>query len=240
MELRDRVYQLGGGYVSCYAVEEGGKLTIIDAGLPGQWDDLMTLLSEHRWHLSDVEAIVVTHAHPDHIGIAERVRQQAESSVYVHEADVAMALGETKTPTPRLPLWRPRLLRTLITGIRLGMFKIPPILEVSQFSDGETLDLPGSPRVIHTPGHTAGSCAIHMEKYATLFAGDALATIDVVTGNLGPRIPPKAVNADSDQALASLDNLEGIEADLLVVGHGPPWSEGAAEAVRLARDVGIT
>lgn len=235
MQLLDGVHQLGGGYVSFYVVEEGGKLTIVDAGLPGQWGELTALLATQGWQLSDIEAVLVTHAHPDHIGVAERIRTEAGAPVYVHEADVAMARGEIKLPPPRLPIWHPHLLKTLIKGVRQGMFKVPPIIEVSQFADGETIDLPGGPRVIHVPGHTAGSCAIQMEKRDTLFAGDALATINIITGKLGPRIQPDALNADSDQALASLDNIAAIQAALLLVGHGPPWREGVAEAVRLAR-----
>jgi glyoxylase-like metal-dependent hydrolase (beta-lactamase superfamily II) len=233
------VHQLGGGYVSFFAVEDGGKLTLFDAGLPGHWADLELLLSNGGWQLSDVDAVLLTHAHPDHVGIAERVRTEAPSPVYVHGDDAALARGEITMDRPKLPLWRPYLFKTAMQGIRAGLLKVPPVVEVSTFTDGESIDVPGSPTIIHTPGHTDGSCAIWIESRRLLFAGDALATVDIITGERGPRIPPAAVNADSEQALASLDNLTGLDADVMYVGHGRPWVGGVAEAVRMAKDVGI-
>jgi glyoxylase-like metal-dependent hydrolase (beta-lactamase superfamily II) len=239
MDGGHHAHQLGGRYVSFFAVEDGGKLTLFDAGLPGHWADLELLLSSGGWRLSDVDAVLLTHAHPDHLGIAERVRTEAPSPVYVHGADAALARGEITTAPPKLPFWRPYLFKLAIQGIRAGLLKVPPVVEVSTFADGESIDVPGSPRIIHTPGHTDGSCAIWVESRRLLFAGDALATVDIITGELGPRIPPAAVNADSEQALASLDNFAGIDADIMYVGHGKPWAGGVAEAVRMARAVGI-
>jgi glyoxylase-like metal-dependent hydrolase (beta-lactamase superfamily II) len=240
MQIGDRIHRVGGAYVSFYVIEDGGRLTVVDAGLPGYWDDLDRLIGQNGWSLIDIEAVLLTHAHQDHIGLAERLRTEADAEVRVHADDVSMARGEVKTAVPRLPFWHPHLLRTAFAGVRAGMLKVPPVAVVSTFADGEVLDLPGRPRVIHTPGHTAGSCAIYAEERGTLFAGDALATVDIVTGRPGPRIPPKAVNADSEQALSSLDRLDGIEADVLLVGHGEPWTDGLPPALAAARAVGIT
>jgi glyoxylase-like metal-dependent hydrolase (beta-lactamase superfamily II) len=72
-----------------------------------------------------------------------------------------------------------------------------------------------------------------------LFAGDALATMDITTGRRGPRIGPGFINDDSEQALESLSKLEGLDVDTVLVGHGEPWTDGLDEAVRQARQVGI-
>ena len=99
-----------------------------------------------------------------------------------------------------------------------------------------TLDIPGSPRVVHLPGHTPGSAALHVPSRDALFVGDALATLAVTTGDTGPRIAP--FTADRETALGSLARLDGLEAGFVLPGHGEPWTGGVAEAVRLVRASG--
>jgi glyoxylase-like metal-dependent hydrolase (beta-lactamase superfamily II) len=65
-----------------------------------------------------------------------------------------------------------------------------------------------------------------------------MATENPLTGRLGPQIMPSGLNADTGQAFASLDALRGIDADLLLPGHGDPWTQGVAEAVRKAKSAG--
>jgi glyoxylase-like metal-dependent hydrolase (beta-lactamase superfamily II) len=124
----------------------------------------------------------------------------------------------------------------LVLGMRGGT-KIP-VREVSGFSDGQVLDVPGSPRVVHAPGHTGGSAAILLEDRGVLFTGDVLCTNNAYTGRVGPQIMPSGLNADTPQALASLANLTGIKAEVLLPGHGEPWTEGVEQAVRQAQTAG--
>jgi glyoxylase-like metal-dependent hydrolase (beta-lactamase superfamily II) len=104
---------------------------------------------------------------------------------------------------------------------------------VITFGDGATLDVPGAPRVIHVPGHTPGSAALHVPSLAALFVGDALATYAVTNGARGPQVAP--FTADATQAVESLRRLEGLDARLVLPGHGEPWLGGIDEAVRLVR-----
>ena len=71
-----------------------------------------------------------------------------------------------------------------------------------------------------------------------MLTGDVMATENPLTGRIGPQIMPDGLNEDGAQALASLDALLGIDADLLLPGHGDPWTQGVAEAVRQAKAVG--
>ena len=111
-----------------------------------------------------------------------------------------------------------------------------PIGEVSTYGDGATLDFPGSPRVIHLPGHTPGSAALHVTARDALFIGDAIATVAVTNGSTGPMIAP--YTADPVAAIASLGRLDGVEAGWVLPGHGQPWTGGVAEAVRRVRAAG--
>jgi len=69
--------------------------------------------------------------------------------------------------------------------------------------------VPGSPRVIHAPGHTAGSCVLFLGDRSVLFSGDALATLDCTYGRTGPQIIRGPFTEDAELALASLDVLAG-------------------------------
>jgi hypothetical protein len=71
-----------------------------------------------------------------------------------------------------------------------------------------------------------------------LFTGDVLCTFNAYTGRTGPQIMPSGLNTDTPQALASLANLDGIKAELLLPGHGDPWTAGVQDAIRRARTAG--
>lgn len=133
--------------------------------------------------------------------------------------------------------WSTRKLRPLLRFLwyagRRGGLRPEPLIEVRTFADAELLDLPGSPRVIHIPGHTPGSVAIHVPQVDALFVGDALTTGHVLTGATGPQ--PAPFTMDPAMALESLGKLEAIPARWVLPGHGAPWHGGVAEAVRLVR-----
>ena len=170
----------------------------------------------------------------DHIGFAERLRRERGVPVYVHELDAGRARGEVKKPTSG---WGPvkigPLAGFLVYGARHGALRITYLTEVTTFTDGVTLDLPGSPRIIHLPGHTPGSVAIHVPAVDAVFMGDAFTTRSVLTGETGPR--PAPFTLDPAQARASLAKLDAIDATWVLPGHGDPWNGGLAEALRLIR-----
>ena len=128
--------------------------------------------------------------------------------------------------------------KTLFVLVRHRGARVVPVVEVSTFADGETIDVPGRPRALHVPGHTPGMCAVYFESRRALMTGDALVLRNPLTGRRGPQVAPAGLNRDSQQALRSLDALAGLTADVLLPGHGDPWTDGAAEAVRLARAAG--
>jgi len=170
----------------------------------------------------------------DHIGFAERIRTERGVPIRVHELDELRAKG--RVPGPRglgsfklLPL-----LEFLIFGLRNGL-RSPPILEVATFDDGATLDVPGAPRVIHVPGHTEGSAALHFVQRDVICVGDALVTRNVINGAEGPQLFPN-FSTDNELAFASLARFDGVDARLVLAGHGAPWDRGLAEAVRLTRE----
>ena len=235
MELAPGIRRVGSdSIVNSYLVEEGGEVTVIDAGAPGLWSLVPRELEAMGRRLEDVRAIVLTHGHSDHVGYAERARREQGWPVLVHEADEDLATGRRKNTPGKVRMRIGPVLGFSWWSARRGLLRVPPLVEVATFGDGATLDLPGSPRVILVPGHTPGSAALHVPSHDVLFIGDAIATYSVSDGYRGPRIAP--FGADYVQARDSLARLEGLTARMVLPGHGDAFTGGVDEAVRQARE----
>ncbi len=234
MQLAPSLHRVGSDMVNSYLVEDAGGVTVIDAGLPGNYRDLRVELAAMGRSIEEVRGVILTHADTDHIGYAERLRREHGIAIRVHELDAARARGEEKSNGKAGPMKIGPLLSFLWYGARHGGMRIPPVTEVVTFRDGETLDLPGEPRVIHIPGHTAGSVAFHVAAVDALFVGDAMTTRSVLTGAVGPQ--PAPFTLEPATALASLGSLDGVTATWVLPGHGPPWDGGVTEALRRVRE----
>jgi glyoxylase-like metal-dependent hydrolase (beta-lactamase superfamily II) len=221
--------------INAYLVEEAGQVTVVDAGVSGLYRDLPTELAAMGRTPADVRALILTHGHSDHVGFAERLRTEHRVPVMVHEADAALARGEVPNPSKG---WGSTkigpLLGFLWFSAAHGGLRTRHLGEVAAFGDGTTLDVPGSPRVTLTPGHTPGSAVLHFASRDALLIGDAFCTYAVTTGARGPRVAP--FTADSDEAIRSLARIEDIGAGIVLPGHGDPWTGGVADAVRLVRE----
>jgi glyoxylase-like metal-dependent hydrolase (beta-lactamase superfamily II) len=235
-EVCPGVFRLGTGLTAYYLLEDRGRFTLVDGAYPGYFPQLLGFLEERGLALDAIDAQILTHHHPDHRGMTEQVRKQADAPVHIHTFD-APRLDEKPSP-PKAPIWRPRVLRAVAHMLRNGVARTPPILEVSTYDDGEVLDVPRNPRVLAVPGHTAGNCALFLDD-DVIITGDALITVNIYTWDTGPLIPASFFNEDSERALDSLSVLEGLQATTLLPGHGPVWEVPIAEAVAAARRVGV-
>lgn len=234
MKIAPGIHRLGNdATVNAYLVEEAGEVTIIDAAMPGFYDDIPKELAAMGRRIEDVRAVVLTHGHSDHIGFAERVRTERNVPVWIHEVDAALARGETNPNSKMGKIRLAPLLGFLWLSLRNGGLKRPIVKEVSTYGDGATLEVPGSPRVTLVPGHTPGSAALEVPALDALFVGDAFATYSVTDGGHGPRVAPFTANAR--EAVESLVRIADSTAGLVLPGHGHPWTQGMAEAVRQVR-----
>jgi glyoxylase-like metal-dependent hydrolase (beta-lactamase superfamily II) len=230
MKLGPSLHRIGSDIVAVYLVDAPEGVTVIDAGLAGQWNELVTELAAMGRSLDDVRGVVLTHGDSDHIGFAERLRRDHGVPVYVHEADAARARGEYSSKPEWGHLKVGATARFLWYALRHNGLRTTPLTEVVTMHDGDVLDLPGAPRIIGMPGHSAGSVAIHVPAVDAVFVGDALTTRHVLTGAEGPQ--PAPFTDDPAEALASLRRLEGLGVTWVLPGHGMPWSRGVDEAVR--------
>src|SRR3954462_4871689 len=226
MNVADGVHRIEDAHTNWYLIEDDRRLTIVDAGVPRSWASLHAALEALERRPSDIAALVLTHAHFDHLGFAERARAELGIPVYVHENDVPLTrhprrYGHERARMPYLAT-KPRALPYVFGFARTRALFPTPVRAVTRYVDG-TLPVPGSPRIVFTPGHTLGHCALHLPDRNVVIAGDAVVTLDPYTGRTGPRIIARAATADSERNLATLEAIAETNAGTVLVGHGEPW-----------------
>jgi glyoxylase-like metal-dependent hydrolase (beta-lactamase superfamily II) len=239
-EVAPGVFRLGSHIVNWYVVKDGEALTAVDAGLPRFGDTLEDDLRAHDLDPGKVEVVVLTHSDGDHTGLATRFKE-AGARVLIHSGDAGtLAKPGPKSgdaaPVKMLPyLWRPALWRFFGYMARRGGGKPPAVEADATFTDGDVLDVPGRPRVLHTPGHTSGHSALLLEDRGVLFAGDSLCTWNPLTGSRAPQLMPHPFNEDNGACVRSLEAIAGVDAGVLFPGHGDPWHGSPAKAAERAR-----
>ena len=237
--VAEGVHRIEDAYTNWYLIEDEGRLTVVDAGVPTSWESLHDALRRIGRSPSDIEAVVLTHAHFDHIGFAERARRELGVPVWVHENDVPLTKKPLLYGRERSPflyfVTQPQALPIVASLARNRAFFPPPIVTVNRYNDEGTLPVPGSPQIVFTPGHTLGHCALHLPDRDAVIAGDAIVMRDPYTNTRGPRIVARAATADTERAFASLERLADTEARIVLTGHGEPYTRGARQAVEEAR-----
>ena len=238
-QVSESVHRLESVYTNWYLLAQGGRLTVLDAGLPGDWSDFTSALSRIGHTPADIDAVLITHHHRDHVGNAEHLRLSG-ARLFSHPADAPYLRGEKHLSNVGMArfLWRPWYAAYMLRYVAKGITRTPPVARLDELADGEVIDVPGSPRVVHAPGHTAGSCALLDEDQSLLFSGDALVTLDVARGprgRAGPQVVRGPHTEDADLALNSLDVLAATNAATVLPGHGDPWPHGVRSAVDIAR-----
>lgn len=238
MKLGPHLHRIGNDIVAAYLVPTDDGVTVIDAGLPGHWRDLLAELSAMGRTVDDVRGLVLTHGDSDHIGFAERLRRDHGVPVFVHTDDAERARGGDKPKTAAGPMRIGGVVTFFSYAMRKGGLRTTYLTEVTEVQDGEVLALPGSPRVVGMPGHSPGSIAVHVPVADAVFVGDALTTRHVLTGRTG--IQPAPFTDDPSLAVDSLSRLADLEASWVLPGHGAPWRGDLAavqQDVRRACDV---
>jgi glyoxylase-like metal-dependent hydrolase (beta-lactamase superfamily II) len=221
------------GIVNWYLVETDEGPVAVDAGFPTAWGQIEERAGELR-------AIVVTHAHVDHLGFTEIARRAHGTEVLIPEGDAKLAKHTLRyAKSERLPLLYLRhgpTRRLYWRATKAGGIIGKTLQEFRTYGDGETL--PGGLRAVHVPGHTDGHMALHLPERDVVFAGDAVVMRDPYTDRPGPCIVARAATKDSARNIASLDALARTGARTVLTGHGDPFTGGAEAAVAQARQAG--
>lgn len=241
VEVASGVWRAGTRYVNFYVVDAGDGLTIVDAGLPKYGKRLDKALARIGRTRGDIRALMLTHGHIDHIGMAADLAGEGVT-VHLHPADAPLAADPRTNQTDRslAPYLRWPATAAFVGHCLLQSALRPPRMPPSiPLQDGAAADVPGRPIVTHAPGHTSGSCVLEFRDHDVVFVGDLLCTADPFSGRPAPpQLMTRGSNRDSEAAFDSLDRLAGVQARVVLPGHGRPWLDGVQAAAANARQIG--
>jgi glyoxylase-like metal-dependent hydrolase (beta-lactamase superfamily II) len=205
--------------VSSFAfVDDDGQVTLVDAGTKRAPRRIVAGLAHIGVSPADVTRLVVTHAHPDHVGGLATMRGRTGATVSVHERDAAY-VREGKGPVLDRTRLGGRLLRRNSGG--------PPTPVDDELVDGQVLDIAGGLRVLHTPGHTPGHVALLHEPTGVLVTGDSIWNM---RGRMTWSVPMFCT--DFAMSKETADVLGELDYQVAAFTHGPEIRDGAREAVR--------
>ncbi|MFI9200878.1 MBL fold metallo-hydrolase [Streptomyces sp. NPDC053048] len=204
----------------------GSGWAMVDAGLPGHAERILDTLAGLGAAPGELREIVITHAHMDHVGSAAELAAATGARILAGAGDAAVIRGEAPEPPPVLQEWEVPIFESV--GESLG--DIPRTLQAPcrvdrELGEGDTLDWGEEARVIHLPGHTAGSVGVHLPSSGVLFTGDTIANAGQLT--------PGVFNTDRQGVLTSFRRQASLsDVDIACFGHGTPIVGGAGEALR--------
>lgn len=217
IRVSDGVYQLQScGFVNAYLIVGGQDLTLVDSGHSRCPERLEAELRDNGFLPRDVARVVLTHAHPAHVGGVAHLLKNHPVRVFAHPKELPVLRG--KAPRPRR-----RGLAGLVAGaVFEEYYPWEPIDSVQPVEPGTPLRGIPQWQVLHTPGHTDGSLSLFHPARQILICGDVLS-------NRGGRLhaPAGYRNADKASLRSTLETLGKLDCDILCCGHGPVVRGGA-------------
>ena len=237
-QVAENAFHGTGTDVGWLAVRDGRDLTLVDTGWPGDVASLEQQLAAIGHDPRDVRAVLLTHAHVDHLGALNHLHDTYGVPVLMHPDEVPLATGERREQAGPIDVltraWRPQVAAWSTRILRAGALRHPRVPHAEAWS-GDALDLPGRPVPVPCPGHTSGHTAYLFPDAGVVATGDALVTAHPVSRRDGPQRLPDFFSHAPAEARSSLDALAGLDADTVVPGHGPAWRGRLAEAVAQAQ-----
>jgi glyoxylase-like metal-dependent hydrolase (beta-lactamase superfamily II) len=217
-------------------VTDDTGVLLIDTGFPGQRDEVLDSVHRLGYQVGDIRAVLLTHAHVDHFGVAIWLAKTHGIPVFSHATEVGHAkreyLEQVSPADLATHLWQPRWLRWAVTISRKGGLVRDGIPTAEALTEPAAAALPGAPAAVPSPGHTGGHCSYLVD--GVLVSGDALITAHPVSTRTGPQLLPSVFNHDQQACVRSLSALGLLDTEVLLPGHGPVWRGPIGDAVAQA------
>jgi glyoxylase-like metal-dependent hydrolase (beta-lactamase superfamily II) len=208
----DRVHIVPMGMANAYLIESDGGLTLIDAGFPNKQAALFEAIRGLACSPDQLQHLVFTHGHPDHIGSAAAIVQETGARTYMHPLDIPIAEngGPFRPMTPAPGLLRQVMCRLFFRPDE----RLQPVAIDQPLIDGEILPIAGGIEVIHVPGHCAGQVALLWHPGRMLFAADACMNLMGLADPVG--------FGNLEEGRASQRKLASLSFDAAGFGPGAP------------------
>jgi len=214
-----------------YLIDDGGDLTIIDAGIVPAAKQILAQLAASGRKPSAVKRILITHAHPDHVGgLHELVAATPNAQVIASLEERPVIEGNMTVPMPK-----PETLPTPFNMVGLPNVRFKPVPVARLVDEGDVIEgVLGGLQVIPTPGHALGQIAFYQPQLKLIILGDTMMRF------FGLRLPLIPATMNMTQAKESIRKLCDMDIEIACFGHGEPILQGAGDQIRaFARKLGI-
>lgn len=224
--------------INLYLVERNHSLFLIDAGYNEDifWNHLETALHTHGYKLSDLDAILLTHHHIDHVGLVYRIKEQFDLPVYVHPQAVPKLKRDPKYLYMFYQLFKDLYVK--LDTSDFGQTEIDKLYKKQMKVDVSAIDWNFQEiqedtvfdfEVIHIPGHASDQIAFYLADEKVLFGGDLLIEHQAVSAFIEPSFQGGRGNVLKQQK-QSLEKIIKLNPKLLLSGHGAPIKDAASLA----------
>src|SRR3989441_811092 len=223
--------------VNMYALVGNHGWTLVDTGMgmPEARTALTAALQKAGLSIDTLDTIVLSHHHPDHVGLSGELQEHSGATVYMHSIDAAsiQVIWAGTMPDrfkhvsrfflqhglPQTELW----FTQVEPGLRQYIIRVPPPEAITTVEDGAYIDLVGERfRVIWTPGHSDGHICLFRERDGVFFAADHV--LPRITPNIGLYSEYERTNPLGDY-LDSLRKVSPLPASIVLPGHGEPFTD---------------
>lgn len=209
-----------------YVIEDPDGLTLVDYSVPGQADRILSQIKTLGHGPKDVKRLLLTHAHPDHVGSLPEIKAATGAQLITHALERPVIEGKMAIPRrePNPPgAFTPRPPNTLLK----------PVPVDQELQGGETLPILGGLQVIFTPGHAPGHISFWQSEKRFLLCGD------VIFNMFGLGLPFAFLTVDMVEDIRSVRKLVDLKPAIICFGHGDPVTEDTpAKLEAFAQKVG--
>jgi glyoxylase-like metal-dependent hydrolase (beta-lactamase superfamily II) len=194
-------------------IEDPDGLTIIDGSISLSTSIILSEITASGRRLTDVKRILLTHAHPDHVGALPELKAKSGAPIITSETEKPIAEGNVPIPS-----------RT--SGLRTPPTTVKGITVDQTVNEGDVIPALGGLRVVAVPGHSPGMIAFYQPERKILILGDTMMHL------YGLRLPMAMATPDMDEAKRSIRKVAALDVEIACFGHGQPITENANAQIR--------